>query len=134
MTIEHHASLYQSLGGAPAIAASVDIFYERVLADPALAPAFAGIPIDRLKHHQRAFLTRALGGPAYYAGRDMRAAHAGLAITNEHFDRVAQHLTDTLTGLGVDAVLVAQVIAGVATLRAEIVTVGTPDEDVRLSA
>ena len=134
MTIDHHASLYQTLGGASAIAAAVDIFYERVLADPALAPAFAGIPIDRLKHHQRAFLTRALGGPTYYAGHDMRTAHAGLAITNEHFDRVAQHLTDTLTELGVGAVIVAQVIAGIAPLRAEIVTVQPPDEDVRLSA
>jgi hemoglobin len=134
MTIDHHASLYQSLGGAPAIAAAVDSFYERVLADASLAPAFAGIPLSRLKHHQRAFLTRALGGPAYYAGRDMRAAHVDLAITDEHFDRVAQHLAGTLTALGVDAILIAQVIAGIASLRAEIVTVKSPDEDVRLSA
>jgi hemoglobin len=134
MTIERPTSLFQSIGGAPAIAAAVEIFYERVLADPAVAPAFAGIPLARLKHHQRAFLTRALGGPAYYAGRDMRAAHAGLAITDEHFDRVAQHLTDTLTGLGVDAAIVAQVVAGIAPLRAVIVTVPDPAEDVRRSA
>jgi hemoglobin len=134
MTIDHHASLYQSLGGATAIAAAVDSFYERVLADPSLAPAFEGIPFSRLKHHQRAFLTRALGGPGYYAGRDMRAAHAGFAITDEHFDRVAQHLADTLTALGVDAVLVAQVIAGIASLRAEIVTAENLGKDIRLSA
>jgi hemoglobin len=127
-------SLFQSLGGATAIAAAVEIFYERVLADPALAPAFDGIPFDRLKHHQRAFLTRALGGPAYYAGRDMRAAHEGIAITDEQFDRVAQHLTDTLTDLGVDVTIVAQVIAGIAPLRTVIVTMPDPDEDARLSA
>jgi hypothetical protein len=35
--------------------------------------------------------------------------------------------------LGVDAAIVTQVIAGIAPLRAAIVTVRDPDEDVRLS-
>lgn len=134
MTTEHSTSLYQSLGGDRGGAAAVDAFYERVLADPALAPAFAGVSIPRLKSHQRAFLTQALGGPAAYAGRDLRAAHARSAITGEHFDRVAHHLSATLTALGVDDGLVTQVIAGIAPLRDEIVTVDRFPGDARLSA
>lgn len=122
MTIEHPATLFDALGGAPAVAAAVDLFYDRVLADPALAPIFAGLSIPRLKHHQRAFLTRALGGPAQYRGRNLRAAHARFAITDHQFDRVAGHLAGTLAALGVNAGLIDQVIAVIAPLRSEVVT------------
>lgn len=134
MTTEQQPSLYESLGGARAIAAAVDVFYERVLLDPSLAPAFAGVSLLRLKHHQRTFLTQALGGPVAYAGRDLRAAHAGLAITHAQFNRVAGHLAGALTALDVDDGLVAQVIAAVASLRDEVVTVDHTSEDARLSA
>ena len=74
-------SLYEQLGGADNIAAVVDDFYRRVLADDALAAMFAGVDLDRLRRHQSRFISYALGGPNQYTGRNMRAAHAGLGIT-----------------------------------------------------
>ncbi|MGH3417371.1 MAG: group I truncated hemoglobin, partial [Actinocrinis sp.] len=71
-------SIYETIGGAGAVHAAVDDFYARLLADPRLAPFFAEIDLRRLKTHQRAFLTAALGGAQLYQGRDMAAAHAGL--------------------------------------------------------
>ncbi len=115
-------SIYDSIGGAPAVHAAVDDFYARVLADPRLAPFFAGTDLFRLKTHQRSFIAAAIGGSEIYAGRDMAAAHAGLDITNPDFDAVVGHLVDTLTGLGVPAETIGQIGAALAPLRGDIVT------------
>ena len=40
----------------------------------------------------------------------MREAHAGRGITDAAFDRVAQHLMDTLAHLGVNERLIQQII------------------------
>jgi hemoglobin len=96
MTTMAAATLYERIGGAPAVDSAVDGFYARVLADDELAPYFAGIDLAQLKAHQRVFLTMALGGPARYGGRAMDKAHEGLDITSEAFGRVVGHLADTL--------------------------------------
>jgi len=92
-------SLYDDIGGAAAVTVAVTVFYTRVTDDPELAPWFGGVDIERLKAHQRAFLTAALGGPDLFTGRTMEAAHAGLGITIEAFDRVLEHLAYTLFDL-----------------------------------
>jgi len=81
-------SIYDSIGGAPAVRLAVDKFYGRVLNDPQLAPYFAGVSdIDKLKAHQRAFIAAAVGGPEIYRGRDMGAAHVRrLSRTSWNFE------------------------------------------------
>ena len=120
-TKRHEATLYEQIGGHDAVLAAVDEFYSRVLADPMLAHYFDGVPLQRLKGHQAAFLTQALRGPERYTGRSMRDAHAGRGITDTAFDRVAQHLMDTLAHLGVSEQLIQQIIARIAPLRSQIV-------------
>jgi hemoglobin len=115
-------TLFDAIGGHAAVGAAVEEFYRRVLADPDLMPFFAGVPLQRLKAHQAAFFAQALRGPGRYTGRSMREAHAGLGITDAHFDRVAGHLVETLSALGVAREYIEQVIGAVAPLRAEIVT------------
>jgi hemoglobin len=115
-------SIYDSIGGGPAVRAAVDDFYARVLADPQLAPFFTGVGLQHLKAHQRAFIAAAIGGPEIYQGRDMAAAHAGLAITDVDFDAVVGHLVDTLTGLGVPQETIGQIGGALAPLRGDIVT------------
>ncbi len=123
------ASLYQRLGGDPAITAAVDRLYQRILADPVLAGFFSQTNLHWLKKRQRAFFAQALGGPAGYRGKDMRSAHLRLAIEQRHFDRVAEHLAGTLSELGVAQTLIDEVISAVAPLAADIVqspTAGQP--------
>jgi hemoglobin len=81
-------SIYADIGGSAALDAAVTHFYQRLLADESLVGYFDGIDLDRLKRHQRAFLSMALGGPNEYKGRNMAAAHAGLGITNQAFSSV----------------------------------------------
>jgi hemoglobin len=115
-------SIYDGIGGAPAVQAAVDDFYARVTADPELAPFFTDVDLRKLKAHQRAFIAAAVGGPEIYRGRDMQAAHAGLGITDANFDAVVGHLVATLTGLGVPAETIGQIGETLAPLRSDIVT------------
>ena len=118
-------SIYDSIGGAAAVRAAVDDFYDRVLADPELAPFFDGTDMQRLKAHQRSFIAAAIGGPEVFAGRDMASAHASLGVSDAQFDAVVAHLVDTLTGLGVPQEVIGQIGAALAPLRASIVAAPT---------
>ena len=115
-------SIYEEIGGAPALAAAVDDFYVRVLADTELAGYFEGVDLGRLKAHQRSFLAAAVGGSEIYAGRPMKEAHARLAITQKHFDRVVGHLVDTLTELSVPAEIIGEIGSKLIPLQEQIVT------------
>ena len=113
-------SIFELIGGPPAMTAAVDDFYRRVMADPALSPYFDGIDMRGLKSHQRAFISAAIGGPEPYVGRSMREAHALFDIQPEHFDRVVHHLVNTLADLGVADLIIDAVGAKLAPLKAEI--------------
>lgn len=114
-------SLYDEIGGAPAIKVAVTVFYNRVLADDDLEPWFGSVDLDRLKGHQQAFLTAALGGPDLFTGRAMGSAHAGLNITVEAFDRVLEHLAYTLFDMGLNYGQVTETIDGLRPMREHIV-------------
>jgi len=116
-------SIFDQIGGAAAIEAAVDIFYGKVLADPDLRGYFAQIDLARLKRHQRAFLTAALGGGDAYAGRSMGPAHAGLGVTDAAFDAVVGHLAATLTELSVPDEIITEIGGALIPLRPEIVSV-----------
>jgi hemoglobin len=117
-------TIYEAIGGDTALAAVVDDFYGRVLADPELAGFFAGTNMTRLKGRQVEFFSAALGGPVPYSGASMRDAHRGRGIGQRHFDLVAGHLVASLTDAGVPQGMVGQIVAAVAPLSAEIVTAG----------
>ncbi|MDO7882834.1 group I truncated hemoglobin [Salinibacterium soli] len=118
-------SVYDEVGGAAGVKAAVTVFYNRVTADDSLAPWFEGVDLSRLKAHQRAFLTAALGGPELFAGRDLEVAHEGLEITPEAFDAVVQHLAVALHDLGVGDDAIGEVRARIAVLRDRVVSLQT---------
>ena len=116
------SDLFDSIGGQRGLRTAVDVFYRRVLADPALMPFFAGIDVGRLSAHQRAFLATALGGPDLYGGRDLAVAHGGLRIDDAAFDGVADHLVGTLRDLGADAGVLRAVSERLESHRSAVVT------------
>jgi hemoglobin len=103
-------SLYDRIGGAEGIDDVIDRFYDRVVADPFLAPIFAATPMDRLREMQKSFVSAALDGPTIYAGRTLQEAHAGRGITAAHFAAFAGHLFDVLEEVGFDAATVQAVV------------------------
>lgn len=94
-------SIYDSIGGEPALVAVVDDLYQRVTADPELAGFFAGTNMAKLKGRQVEFFAAALGGPQAYTGATMREAHRGRGIGQKHFNLVAGHLIAALSAADV---------------------------------
>jgi hemoglobin len=117
-------SLYERIGGEAAVAAAVDLFYDKVMADERTRPFFAGIDMPAQIKKQVSFMTVAFDGPAQQRGRDLRTAHAGLVrdkgLSDVHFDAVAQHLKDTLVELNVPGDVISEALAIVASTRNEV--------------
>ena len=105
-------TLYERLGGAPAMEAAVDIFYRKVLTDDRISRFFEDVDMERQAAKQKAFLTMVTGGPANYSGLDMRQGHAHLVaqgLNDDHFEAVVELLAGTLTELGANAADIAEV-------------------------
>ena len=114
-------TLYQRIGGEAAINAAVDRFYERVLADPSLCHFSNDVSMGRLKAHQFAFLSQALGGPRQYSGVSMSEAHAKLEIEQRHFDLVTGHLVEALRELNASKEMIGEIAAAVMPFSKQIV-------------
>ena len=117
-------SLYDRIGGEPAIMAAVNLFYEKIMKDEVTRPFFANLDMNAQVQKQIAFMSRALGGPGEYQGRNLRAAHAKLVneqgLADRHFDAVASHLKTTLEELGVEQALVNEAITAIGGMRDEV--------------
>ena len=116
-------SLYNQIGGAEAVDAAVDLFYEKVLADATINGFFASVDMNRQRAQQKAFLTMVFGGPCAYDGKDLRSAHAPLVekgLGDLHFDAVAKHLQATLDQLDVPEDLKVQVMTIAGSVREDV--------------
>lgn len=105
---------FDRLGGAEALEQYVDEMYDRVLADPELAPFFENAQMDRLRRLQYEFLARTLDGPVQYTGGDLAAVHIGRGISRHHFSQFVGHLADVLEEHGVAQADVDLVLARLA--------------------
>lgn len=117
-------SLYKRLGGYDAIAAVTDEFIGRLASDPETKPFFAGHSADSLKKIRQLVvdqLCNATGGPCVYIGRDMKASHAGLGITEKVWQTSVDHLVGTLDKFKVPAKEKDEVLAAVSGLKKDIV-------------
>lgn len=122
-------SLYKRLGGYDALAAVTDDFLPRMVKDPQLGKYFVGHGTDSL-HHIRELIVEQLcgatGGPCYYLGRTMRAAHAGLGITDGEWDIAVDHLIEAMMQLKVPDMERDELLTVVASLKKDIVVTPTP--------
>jgi len=117
-------SLYERLGGYDAIAAVVDDFIGRLVADKRFNKFFVGHSEDSLKKIRQHVVDQfcaAAGGPCLYTGRDMRTSHHGLGITNDDWDASAKHLVETLDKFKVPEKEKNDLLAFVTSLKKDIV-------------
>ena len=78
-------SLFDRLGGRPAISAVVDRFVAKTGSDPRIEARFLNADKPHLKAAMVDHISEISGGPYKYSGKDMRAAHAGMKLTEEEF-------------------------------------------------
>ena len=123
-TSASHESLYKRLGGYDAIAAVTDDFLGRLLAEPRFAKFFSGASTDsktRIRQHIVDQLCMATGGPCAYTGRTMKAAHAGLGITEEDWNAAVADLVASLNKFRVARAEQGELAAILASVKGDIV-------------
>ena len=99
-------SLYDRLGGKPAITAVVDEFVNIVAADgringffkktasnPKVLASFKGKLVDQI--------CQGTGGPCKYKGKDMKSAHKGMGISGADFGALVEDLIAALNKFNV---------------------------------
>src|ERR1700693_614322 len=94
-------TLFDAMGGATVLHASVDRFTDIVLADERINFTFGETDLGKFKQRLYEQLCSLAGGPCHYSGRDMATAHAKLDITTAQFDALAEDLYIALGNSGV---------------------------------
>ena len=117
-------TVYERIGGEAGVAALLEGLYTRALNDLLFDPFFAKIDIQRLKRHQHAFISQAVGGPQQYSGPSLVQSHAHLQIEARHFDAFVEHLHGALQDIGAAEDVTEQVLGQVRPLRGIIVNSG----------
>jgi hemoglobin len=114
-------SLYERLGGTPAITAVVDEFVGRTTTDPRVKFRFINTDPVTLKAHLVQFVCVATGGPCTYEGRDMTTAHAGMDLVDDEFNAVVEDLVAALDKFHVGAKEKSEVLGALGPLKPQMV-------------
>jgi len=114
-------TLYDRLGGKPAITAVVDDFVGRVAADNRINGKFTNADLPRLKTMLVDQICQASGGPCTYAGRDMKTAHAGMGISSAEFEALVRDLVATLNKFKVPEQEKNELLAALGPMKNDIV-------------
>jgi hemoglobin len=120
-------SLWERLGGEPAVKAVVHDLVAAAAADPKVNFTRNGQfkldadGIAKLEARLVEFVSSATGGPLPYSGRSMRAAHVGMKITDDEFNALAVDLATVLKKYSVPQAEIDELMAIIGTTRKDIV-------------
>ncbi len=113
--------LFERLGGKPAITAVVDNFVGRVAADKKINARFANTDIPHLKAMLVEQICQATGGPCVYSGKDMRASHTGMGISEDEFNALVGDLKGALDQFKVPAPEQGELLGALGGMKGDIV-------------
>lgn len=115
-------SLYDRLGGQPAITAVVDELVTRTTTDPRIKDRFFNTDATNLKKLLVEFVCVATGGPCKYTGRDMETSHGGMEVVEEEFTALVEDLVGALDKFKVPEKEKGELLAALGPLMPQIVT------------
>jgi hemoglobin len=94
-------SLYSRLGGKPSLSKLTSLFYDSLLSSAEGGRLFSAVD---MAFHQKIFtqfLCSLTGGSEKYSGRNMKEAHSGLGLKEEHWQLVVGTLGESMRKMGV---------------------------------
>ncbi len=89
--------LYDRLGRLDGIRAVVDDATEVIAQDPRINSFFATTDMERLRLSLVEQICSVSGGPCVYTGRTMQQVHAGLGITEAHWEAFLEDVTTAMS-------------------------------------
>ncbi|MBL9017460.1 MAG: hypothetical protein JNL83_24945 [Myxococcales bacterium] len=114
-------SLYDRLGGLPAIQAVVAEFVANIAGDARINQRFFNADLEGLKKLLSDFVCMATGGPCKYTGRDMTTTHAGMDLVDEEFGALVEDLVKALDKFKVPDQEKGELIGALGPLKPQIV-------------
>lgn len=114
-------SLYARLGARAGIEAVVTDFTNRMAKDRRVNKRFANTDANKFIASLTDQLCQASGGPCLYKGKDMKAAHAGMKISNAEWNITVAHLRAAMRAKGVKPKEQGEVLAALGPMKNDIV-------------
>ncbi len=106
--------LYEKIGGRDTVNALVQVFYDKVRADPRLGRFFQSTDMENLKARQAMFLTMLLGGTRSFSGMDLNQAHAkprAEGMADDDFDALLRVFDAALREVRVEHAYIHEVLS-----------------------
>jgi hemoglobin len=119
-------SLFERLGGLPAITAVVDAFVKTTGEDPRINLFFTNTDIPRIKKMMVDDICERTGGPCKYTGKSMKESHMNMKLKDIDFEVFMEDLEKTLVAFKVPEREKAEVLADFRSRRAEVMPSATP--------
>lgn len=102
--VDHERSVYEIAGGDAVFQRLVNVFYQKIEADPVLRPMFPA-DLEDGKHWQFLFLTQFFGGPARYGQERghprLRQRHFPFTIDQTARDHWLAHMLAAIDEVGI---------------------------------
>lgn len=114
-------SLYQALGGQPALARLTDDFLQRLLQDPRMHPFFKDVNQAQFKSGLAAQLCEVSGGPCRYKGPDMASAHSNIDVTRADFNALVEVLQQSMDAQGIAFATQNRLLARLAPMHRDVI-------------
>ena len=127
---QKQTSLYERLGGLAPLSVIVSDFVDIIVNDvvlnsnPAVGNARNQVPAPYLKYHVTAMVCQSSGGPCVYHGREIKASHAHLGITELEWGRMTALFSEVLVANKVPKKERQELLKMVNSVKAEIVDLG----------
>jgi hemoglobin len=118
-------SLYDRLGRRPGIDVVMHTFVGNIGRDKRVNVRFMFVDMDVLQAHLTDQICAASGGPCTYAGRAMKPLHAPMHVRADEFDALGEDLVAALKTHAVPERETKELLAIVASTRADIVEPGS---------
>jgi hemoglobin len=114
-------SLYERIGGLPAIEAMVDHTIELLTADTRINRRFENASVPHLRRQLVDLVCLRTGGPCTYTGASMSAAHEGRFIRAEEFDALVEDVSRSLDYLRVPSRERTELLAMLAQMKSAVI-------------
>ena len=120
--VQDGKSLYQRLGGKPAIRAVVEDFVSNVAGDNRINGFFAKTNLAHLRYELVQQICAGTGGPCKYTGKSMKEAHRGMGVGGGDFGALVEDLQRSLNKFGVPAREQGELLSILGPMKRDIVT------------